>query len=325
MTVGSPLMLAIVSVADLEKSLSYYVGHLGLEPAMECEWSDPALACGLLPSGESARIRRVARPGSDVGQILLVEYTAGSGQQIRQFDERRFYGLFNLNFYCEDIESAADEAEALGHVLWSRPVNYEMSVRAGRPTEVLYDGPDGVPINLVQPPTDGQTAAGRAGRFFAETPRTRTGFTEVVTSSHCVKDREPLFEFHRRVLGQEPVIDEVLASVETDELLGLQAGNETRVTFMKHPSHWYGKVVLSHPVNYVPPDLVPRALAGNLGYLAMGFDVSDLAGALDAGRKLGATVLVDPQPTELGHGRKELCALMTAPGSGASYLLRQRR
>ena len=125
------------------------------------------------------------------------------------------------------------------------------------------------------------------------TPR---GFTEVATSSHRVKDREPAFAFHRDVLGQEIFIDATLGSESTNQLWTLPDEARTRATFMRG-AHPFGKVVLSQPLNYRPPDFVPRAVAPNIGYLAMVFPVPDLAAALDTA-DLDPDGLVNP-PTDL--------------------------
>lgn len=318
---GTALGISICGVEDLGGALEYYRDLVGLDVLEDGTWAGKDFEeHWRLPAGSAARAALVGFGDSPVGRVLLLEFDASHRARVRPNKERAFYGLFNLNFYCYDIPAAVEELKARGYDVWSDPLTYNVSARAGQPTEVLYDGPDGIIINLVQPAGGGGTAVAEMKAYLDSHGVTSRGFTEVATSSHRVKDREPAFAFHRDVMGQEIFIDATLGSESTNQLWTLPDEARTRATFMRG-AHPFGKVVLSQPLNYRPPDFVPRAVAPNIGYLAMVFPVPHLAAALEAA-DLGADGVIN-SPTELaipGVGKRTV-AVIRAPGSGARYEL----
>ena len=318
---GTALGVSICGVENLEHALGYYRDLVGLDVVDRAPWSGKQFEDHWhLPAGSSARTALLGFADSPVGRVLLLEFDASHRLRVRPHSERAFYGLFNLNFYCYDIPAAVVELKERGYNVWSEPLTYNVSAQAGQPTEVLYDGPDCVIINLVQPAGGGGTAVGEMKAYLDTHGVTSRGFTEVATSSHRVKEREAALAFHRGVLGQEVFIDATLGSETSNQLWGLPDEARTRATFMRG-AHPFGKVVLSQPLNYRPPDFVPRAVAPNIGYLAMVFPVSDLAAALDAA-DLEPDGVINP-PTDLiipGVGSRTV-AVICAPGSGARYEL----
>ncbi len=318
---GTALGVSICGVENLEHALGYYRDLVGLGVVDREPWSGKQFEDHWhLPAGSSARTALRGFGDSPVRRVLLLEFDASHRLRVRPHSERAFYGLFNLNFYCYDIPAAVVELKERGYNVWSEPLTYNVSAQAGQPTEVLYDGPDCVIINLVQPAGGGGTAVGEMKAYLDTHGVTSPGFTEVATSSHRVKEREAALAFHRGVLGQEVFIDATLGSETSNQLWGLPDEARTRATFMRG-AHPFGKVVLSQPLNYRPPDFVSRAVAPNIGYLAMVFPVSDVSAALRAA-DLEPDGIVNP-PTELtipGVG-KRAAAVIRAPGSGARYEL----
>lgn len=315
---ASPLAAAVVGVADLDRSLAFYRGHLGLTVFEQGTWAGRDLERHWhLPPDAAADMAVLGFPGSDVGRVVLLRFGGDRRELIRTGAQRRFYGLFNLNFYCHDIDRAADHAQRSGYPLWTRPIRHELQPATGQPTEVLYEGPDGVPINLVELPAGEGTRVGEMRRYLDRHGTTPTGFTEVTTSSHCIRDHAAALAFHRDVLGQEPIIDERIDKPESNRLLGLDPGAVTRITFLRG-GHDFGKVVLSSPVNYRPADLVPRAVAPNIGYLAMTFEVDDLDAAVTA---TGRPPYTPRHELTLPGFGPRAAALVHAPGSGALYQL----
>ena len=307
---GSPLGTAIVGCRSLEESLRFYRDVIGLTASPEVEWSGAAFERHWhLPRGSSARAVRL-RGVDGVGQILLLEFNAAERGQVRDIRTRTWYGLYNLNFYTLDIAASTADLAALGYPSWTEPVHHEISASAGSPTEVLIEGPDGVLINLVQLPAERGSAAGDLAEL-VEPHRTHTGFTAVCTSAHRVKDLNAALEFHQRVLGLEKLIDAVLSKPETNRLLNLPEGARTHSIFV-WSGHPLGKVVLSNPMNYSLPDLVARAAAPNIGYLAMSFELDDLDVATSV-----ADVYSEPDMLDIpGMGSRMAC-IVHAPGSGA--------
>jgi catechol 2,3-dioxygenase-like lactoylglutathione lyase family enzyme len=315
---GSPLNMAILSVENVEGSLRFYRDLIGLDPSEVVALEGPTFeSYWHLPTGSKAQAVLLSAGTSEVGRILLLQFEPKAKWRVREHAERRFIGLFNLNFYTHDIRAAARMMASHGYRLWSEPVHYELSATAGSPTEMLFEGPDGGIINLVElAGGDETTRIGQMRRFLEEQGTTRTGFTPVVTSAHCVRSREAALAFYQDVLGMEILIDEVLDKPESNRFLSLDSDARTRVTFLKG-DHLFGKVVITQPLNYEPPDFVPVAVAPNIGYLAMSFNVPDLVAAEAACQRTGAQTYSPVTEINLpGIGLRQAMMVRT-PGSGA--------
>jgi catechol 2,3-dioxygenase-like lactoylglutathione lyase family enzyme len=319
---GSPLSVAIVGVEQLEQSLAFYRDVIGLEASPVTRWSGHAFEQHWrLPPGSSARAVVLGFPGSSVGRILLLEFDAPNRQFVRQPGQDRPYGIWNLNFYTYDIAGAAGDVEARGYQLWSRPTEHLIAANAGaatvgEPTEVLFEGPDGVIINLVQLPAGEGTRVGEMRRYLDQHGTTPTGYTEVVTSAHTVRDMAAAVRFYHEVLDMGVLIDAVIDSPVSNQFLHLPPHARTHSVFVKG-GHMFGKIALGQPLNYDALDLVDRAVPPNIGYLAMGFRTPDLAAAEAACRRLGVAFFSEPIEVDLpGDGRRR-AMVVRAPGSGA--------
>ena len=89
--------------------------------------------------------------------------------------------------------------------------------------------------------------------------------------------------------------------------------------------HEYGKVALAAPLNYEMPDLVPDAVAPNIGYLAQSFEVADLAVTAAEFAGLGVEVYSAGRDIVL-PGRGECTSMLVRnPGSGALQEVFSRR
>src|SRR5687768_15860692 len=92
---GTSLGLSVVSVRDLGVSVAYYSEFLGLTAHETVSWAGPDFErFWQVPAGTTAKAVLVVFPGSDVGQILLVEFQGPTRLTIRDHLERRFYGLY---------------------------------------------------------------------------------------------------------------------------------------------------------------------------------------------------------------------------------------
>ena len=319
---GSPLSFAVVGVEDMARSLAFYRDAIGMAPVADTVWRGPAFErLWHLPAMARARAVLLQAAAHDVGRVLLLEFDATHRQHVRANREKRAYSLFNLNFYTRDIFGAARELAGRGFAFWSEPTEHHFSPEVGSPVEVIFEGPDALPINLVELRGGGpESEIGRMRAFLDAHGLTGSGFTPVVTTSHCVRSRDKGVAFYRDVLGMQAIIDEEMNSPASNRFLTIAADSRTHVTFMQG-HHKFGKVAMSWPVNYTPPDLVPRAVAPNIGYLAQGFLVPDAGAALVAAAAQGAdpyTALIDCDLPGLGA---RPVAIVRNPASGALMLL----
>lgn len=314
---SSPLSIAVLGVSSLDRARAFYGDVIGLDasdpvtlagPAFETHWA--------LPSGSSAEAVMFAAGNSRVGRVLAIDFQAENRKTIPQPGDRSYRGLWNLNFYVDDIRGAAKDLQAQGYTFWSEPVGYEVSAKAGQPVEVLFDGLDGLAINLVELTGDETTAVGKLRKMVDAEGKTKTGFTAVATTSHSITDHDKAMAFYQQVLGLEVFIDDILDNPETNHFLGRPKGARTRATFVSSP-HPFGKIALSHPLNYEVPNKGDLAAAPNIGYLAQGFLVPDLAAALKTCEEIGADLYSEPIEITLPGVGRRVAALVRNPGSGA--------
>ncbi len=173
-------------------------------------------------------------------------------------------------------------------------------------------------MNLVELATeDPETRIGQMRQFVDEYGRTATGYTPVVTTSHVMSSLDKAREFYESVLDMGVLIDDRLASQESNDFLMLEPGSSTRIMFFQG-NHMYGKIAASWPENYVcDDDLTPRAIAPNIGYIAQSFRVRSLDKSAAACTDLGVEVYTAPVEVDLpgrGHCKS---MIVRNPGSNA--------
>ncbi|MDJ0929348.1 MAG: VOC family protein [Gammaproteobacteria bacterium] len=316
--VSAPVSVVVIGVENLDASLEFYAGTLGLEVSETRTWEGTAFEqYWQLPAGSGARCAFLGHGADPVGRIQLMEFDAADRQLVRSPDIRRANGLFNLNIYASDIERDYQNLRSQGFNFWSEPAYNNFGPAVGETLEVAFDGPDGVVINLIQLLTeDPQTVIGHILKFIDEYGRTSTGFTSVVTTAHSVLDMEKALAFYYGPLHMSLFIESVLESAETNRALSLPEDARTRSVIVQG-DHEYGKIALATPMNYEVPNLVPAAVPPNIGYLAQSFQVDDLETVAGACAAVGAEAVADPVEIDLPGRGKCASMLVRNPGSGA--------
>jgi len=323
---GSPMRAAVIGCRDIDKSLAFYRDRIGLSVLADELLSGAAFRdFWHLNGGASARAILLGQGDEGVGQVLLLDFHLPEGSakpvEIRDRSIVRAYGCFNLNFYTADIHRDFEGLKKDGFVLWSDPVQHFFGDDVGDPIEGIFEGPDRVPINLVELATrDPATRVGQMRAYVEERGYTSAGFTPIVTSSHGVDSSERAMAWYEQVLNMKPLIDEVLGTPESNRLLNLPEDAKTRVVFMQG-NHMFGKVVLSQPLNYECESLIKRAKPPNIGYLAQAFTVSDLEEAAGRCSALKVEILSKPQSTPWPGSGGVSAMLVRNPGSGALQVL----
>jgi catechol 2,3-dioxygenase-like lactoylglutathione lyase family enzyme len=321
-TGGSPLAVALLGVSRIVTARAFYRDVIGLDETPEVTWAGAAFEKHFaLPPGSAARavmfgVNAAPGSGAKVGRVLALEFNAPDRKTVPHKGDRTYRGLWNLNFYVDDIRATTKDLQAKGYDFWSEPVGYEVSAQAGAPVEVLFDGPDGLAINLVELTGGPETTIGKLKREVDALGKTAQGFTPVATTSHSVVHRDKALAFYTRVLGMEVRIDDILGKPETNHFLGRPREAKTRATFLAG-NHQFGKVALSHPENYTVPDRVALAVPPNIGYLAQGFRVPSILRAMDACMAVGAEIYSPMMEIEIPGLGLAAAMIVRNPGSGA--------
>jgi catechol 2,3-dioxygenase-like lactoylglutathione lyase family enzyme len=315
---SAPVSAVVIGARNLDDSLKFYAGTLGLEVAESRTWQGPEFErYWHLPAGSKARCAFLEHGADPVGRIQLMEFDAPDRKLVRPPDIRRATGLFNLNIYASDMAKDYAKLRSQGFNFWSEPARNNFGPAVGETLEGAFDGPDGVVINLIQLLSDDpKTVIGHIVAFIAEYGRTPTGFTSVVTTAAGVLDMDKALAFYYGPLRMTLFIESVLKGAVTNRALCLPEHCETRSVIVQG-AHEYGKIALATPMNYEVPNLVRDAVPPNIGYLAQSFQVADLDEAAKGCATVGAAVFSAPMDIDLpGRGR---CASMIVrnPGSGA--------
>ncbi len=317
---GSPLAAAVISSRSLEASLSFYVDCIGFDAGPVEVWRGAAFErWWALPAGSSARACLLTANKMMVGRVLLLEFSGAQRGLIQAVPNSQAFGLLNLNFYTADSRSAVARLRSLGFQFWTEPTQHSLNAGVGSPIEVIFDGPDGVAMNLVElTSVDPNTRIGQMRAYVEKTGYTRQGFTPVVTTSHVARSVERSCEFYSQICRMGRLFEDLMTAEHVNAFLRLPAGGRTKIVFMQG-NHMFGKVAISEPLNYQERcvDLQPMARAPNIGYLAQIFEVRDLTRALDAAERLGVQRVVSRIKSDVpGFGNCDQ-AMLRIPGSGA--------
>ncbi|MDP6436958.1 MAG: VOC family protein [Gammaproteobacteria bacterium] len=317
---SAPVSVVVIGAENLDASLEFYSGTLGLEVAETWIWQGPEFErYWHVPEGTTARCALLEHGADPVGRIQLMEFDAPNHDRklVRPSEIHRATGLFNLNIYSSDIDRDCEQLKSQGFNFWAEPLRTDFGPAVGEIVEVAFDGPDGVVINLVQLLTeDPKTLSGSILHFIEGYGRTRTGFTSVATTSHGVIDMEKARAFYMGPLHMTLFMETVLEGAETNRTMDLAEDARTQSVFVQG-DHEYGKIALSAPMNYEIPNLVPDAVPPNIGYLAQSFQVDDLDEAASACAATGVEEFSAPVETDLPGRGKCKTMLVRNPGSGA--------
>jgi len=316
--ISAPVSAVAIGAGNLDASLKFYAGTLGLEVAETRTWQGPDFErYWHLPAGSKARCAFLAHGADPVGRIQLMEFAGPSRKLVRAPDIRRATGLFNLNIYASDIGKDYAQLKSEGFNFWSEPARNNFGPVVGETLEAAFDGPDGVVINLIQLLTeDPKTVIGHILGFIARYGRTPTGFTSVVTTAHGVLDMEKALAFYYGPLHMSLFIESVLKGPVTNRALCLPEHCQTRSVIVQG-AHEYGKIALATPMNYEVPNLVPEAVPPNIGYLAQSFQIGNISDSARDCAAVGAEVFSPPTEIDLPGRGKCASMLVRNPGSGA--------
>jgi lactoylglutathione lyase len=145
----------VVSVADMDRSLRFYSGALGLEVTFD-DYHDPAAISALFGIDEP-RVRSIVVRCPDRSEIELVEYEQPRGRS-RSEREPNDAGILAVNLRVTDIEPLVARVLAGGYEVPSGIVD-QVLPDGGVIRVAVTIGPDGETIILVELP-EGRSSLG---------------------------------------------------------------------------------------------------------------------------------------------------------------------
>jgi len=139
-----------ITVSDLDRSLEFYVGKLGLELRIRRLYTEREIAeIVAIPEATAWDIAFLRIPGSDT-EIELLEYRGCERRSARA--EPCDYGGGHFALHVDDVQALYEDLSARGVEFRSPgPVEQVTGPRAGGKSLYAHD-PDGYIIEFSQPP-----------------------------------------------------------------------------------------------------------------------------------------------------------------------------
>jgi len=318
---GTPLSFALIGARSIDASVAFYRDVIGFDVLARGPAQPQFVALLGLPAGTAVDTCLMGACGLGIGQIVLYAPDLPGREPARRPGDRTTRGLWNINFYVDDIV-AVSKTLSSHYEFWSEPRRYLVSPESGEAIEVVFEAPDGVAVNLVQPLGDASTFIGRVRIAAAQFGRTRSGFTPIATTAHCVSSLAAARRFYAGMLGVSTVLDAELGRPETNEFLARPPGARAHTVFLAG-NHFFGKLSLNEPLNFDVPDRVITR-GDSIGYVAQGFRTADLAGATHAALAADGARVAEGLMALPGFDAAK-AVLLRAPGSGALACLVEER
>lgn len=137
-----------ITVASLERALSFYRGVLGLEVFMQMERTDPSIGAIIGYPGAGLKIAFCGVPG-DAARVELLEYMTPAGEPLRA--ETSQPGSGHVCFRVDGIDALhARLVEAGFPPRSTAPVTITEGANAGARALYVRD-PDGYTVELFEP------------------------------------------------------------------------------------------------------------------------------------------------------------------------------
>lgn len=141
------------TVGDIDRSVEFYAGLLGMEVITRQEQANPYTEKLVGMPGASLKVAMLRVPGWPVGpsrhHLELVEYVHPRG--VKADVRTNNVGAPHLAFIVEDIHAEYDRLSAAGVRFKSEPVAITAGVNTGGFTVYFLD-PDDITLEIAQPP-----------------------------------------------------------------------------------------------------------------------------------------------------------------------------
>lgn len=250
-------------------------------------------------------------PDETRGALRVVEFQGCARVAIRP-SQRTWDtgGIFDLDLFTRDVRANYRRlVERHGFSAFGEPVDYvlgEFDV-----TQVVARGPDGLVLAIIEP------------RQATEIPLPADGcLSRVFNSTQLVRDMDAALDFYTRVLGWHIMMDLTIDdAVEPGaDVLGLpmpHARTARRRVAIVHPEGRNdGSVEMIEIQGFDGRDYAARAVAPNIGLLALRVPVSDAAALAARIRAAGATLHAPLVPLDIaGLARGLFFSVRTPDGA----------
>lgn len=290
----SGMTFATLGVSDLEHTLRLYRDVMGLKQERRYALEAALLHAWRVPAGTRAEAVELSCKGYPMGQLRLVQFTPHGAQRVRHdsgagaTDTGVDIGPKAIDFYVRaPIDAAIAKLEAFGLRRRSNPVLHQVDDVVSE--ELLFSGPDGVPLLLM---------VGHVHPASSLRPGSPHGeFSEIATISIVAGDPADSRRFYGDALGMR-LLQETQTTAEhqdkVNELTGTPRGTRIHWLIYAGADEPSGKILLVHFFERTGKRLADRMRPGNLGFSLMTHQTPDVDATVASVARHGFTVVTPP-------------------------------
>lgn len=248
--------------------------------------------------------------GDDRGHLRLVVFHGVEREVIRSSQSAwDTGGIFDIDIFSKDVTGVYRRLQQeFGWTAFGDPVDYEIGEFKVR--QVVAMGPDGLNIALIQPHNP---------PLFALPPY--SAMSRIFNTTQFVRDFDATMAFYQDVLGWKPLMSTtVVGDAEPSRLIGLPmpvcAHIERKVAIVHPDGENDGSVEIMSCVGIDGVDFADRAVAPNVGLLALRFPVKDAHAYAAELQSRGGVLYREPAAVEIApYGATTAFAIRTPDGA----------
>jgi catechol 2,3-dioxygenase-like lactoylglutathione lyase family enzyme len=299
----SPVHLATVGVADLQRAVRFYAAAFGYPERGRGEVGGGALErAWRMPRGLRGEAVVVGPEDADLGLIRLVRFSEPGERIWGAYERIQDLGHYALNMRVKDIGRGWDRLVAAGAQVKSEPRHWTVEENLSAWDSQVYD-PDGVLLDVFQVEGDLEATVGEQD---AEV-------SELQTVALHVGDMERSRAFYVG-LGFGILYDKVVEGME--DFFHVPPGTALHnVNLLKRDQSRNGRIELAHYRGFPGSSLRHRAVPPNLGILSLTLRTEDLDAATRLASDLGGEPVAGPVEVDLPPlGRQRLATVLGPDG-----------
>lgn len=306
----------VLSVFDIERACAPMIALGGFRRIDLPDLPVAQLEAWGVPGGARARQVLLLPPNADRGALRVVKFEGVEQQRIRP-SQRTWDtgGIFDVDIFSADVRTLYRNLERdYGWTAFGEPVDYIMG--EFDTTQVVAQGPDGLVLALIQP---------HKPPLFEIEPF--EAMSRIFNSTQLVADLDTTLAFYSDVLGWKPLVSmSIDDAVEPGaDVLGLPmpfAQTAKRRVAIVHPEGRNdGSIELIEIAGWQGKDYRDRAVAPNVGLLALRLSVASAAAYADEVRGRGGVLLGAPRRVEIApHGEITAFAIRAPEGAILEFI-----
>jgi catechol 2,3-dioxygenase-like lactoylglutathione lyase family enzyme len=287
-----------ISVADLERAVAFYVGVLEL--ARIGEYSVSAAVVHALwgfAASNDARVVVIGHP-EQVTRILLWDFRSPQSRVIRSETKPYDCGLFDIALRCKSMARACQACDSRGLASLSRPVTYALAWLNASVAEVVYYGPDSVPVVFIERVAGAQPHI--AGELFGA----------LLDTAQFVADMPQALAFYVDGLGLQVLGQHRLERGLVDEILQLAPNTDVTMAFVGAPG-FAGPVV--ELLQCQPASARLSARPPDFGLFALSFETANVTALSAHLGALGYQSLAKPVTFDFAAAKPRTACVVCGP------------